>query len=312
MPRHVLFVTTELAPWVPGGAGTLLARVRQALLGEGHTVTTLLVAPAVDGLPDDVITVATAPDFEGHSSVAADAIAEMVATREIDLIEIQDFDGLGHEALCRRSELGIDSLPVQVRFHGTADLMFEAIGVEPVEIAVARAMERGAMAMADAVVVPSPAVGSLVAERYGVEADRIVVGTPPVPEVPQQWQEPAASPLIVSVGRLSEVKGTHDLVVAAVPLLRSHPAARLRIIGPDGWSATAQRPMAEWLATMIPVDVAGRIEITGPRYGAALDDAVAGAWFAVHPSRFDSFSLAAHEARLRGLPVVVPDIAAFR
>ena len=58
--------------------------------------------------------------------------------------------------------------------------MFEAIGVEPPEIAVARSMEVSSFRMADRVVVPSPGIGALATDRYELEADRVVVGTPPI------------------------------------------------------------------------------------------------------------------------------------
>ena len=229
-----------------------------------------------------------------------------------DLIEIQDFDGLAFHALAHRGDVGVDQVPVQVRFHGPADLMFEAIGVEPPEIAVARSMEVSSFRMADRVVVATPGIGALATDRYGLEADRVVVGTPPIAEPRRIDLTPAPDPTLVCVARLGEVKGTHDLVAAAVPVLRDIPDLRLVLIGEDGWSATARRPMSEWLTTeLIPEDVADRIEIAGRREGAALDERIAEAWAIVIPSRFESFNLVAHEARSAGLPVIVPDLAAF-
>ena len=80
-------------------------------------------------------------------------------------------------------EVGIGQIPTQVRFHGPADLMFEAVGVEPPEIAVARSMEASSFRMADRVVVPSPGIGTLATERYDLDRDRITVGPPPLGEV---------------------------------------------------------------------------------------------------------------------------------
>ncbi len=190
--------------------------------------------------------------------------------------------------------------------------MFEAIGVEPPEIAVARSMETSSFRMADRVVVPSEGIGEFAAERYGLEPDRIQVGTPPVPVARSLDLEPSASPMLVCVGRLGEVKGTHDLVAASVPLLRTTPDLRLALVGEDGWSATALKPMSEWLAdVLIPDDVADRIEIAGRLEGPALDQRMAEAWAVVVPSRFESYNLVAHEARAVGLPVIVPDLPAF-
>ncbi|MCP3859454.1 MAG: glycosyltransferase family 4 protein, partial [Phycisphaeraceae bacterium] len=158
----------------------------------------------------------------------------------------------------------------------------------------------------------SPGIGTLAADCYGLETDRVLVGTPPLGEARSLDLDPAPTPTLVCLGRLGEVKGTHDLVAAAVPILRDNPDLRLILIGEDGWSATAQRPMSEWLtADLIPDDVADRIEITGRLDGEALDRRMAKAWAIVVPSRFESFNLVAHEARSAGLPVIIPDLPAF-
>jgi glycosyltransferase involved in cell wall biosynthesis len=310
---RVVFVTTEMSPWVPGGAGAVVAGIRDRLLADGDQVTVLLVAQTDAALPKGVRAVGVATGFEASSRAAAEALAEEVGAGDLpDLIEFQDFDGLAFHALAHRAATGIDRIPVQVRFHGPADLMFEAIGVEPPEASTARSMERSAYQMADRVVVPSMGIERLVEERYRIDGDRILVGQPPVLRPQPLELHPAHAPLIVGFGRLGEVKGSHDLVTAAVPVLRERSDLRLVLIGEDGWSATAGRPMQEWLeAEVIPGDVADRIEFTGRLEGDALDRRLAQAWAVVIPSRFESFSLAAHEARGAGLPVIVPDLPAF-
>lgn len=309
---HIVFVTTEVSPWVPGGAGAVVARLRRQLVARGDRVTVLLVADAATDLPDDVRALGGVPGFEARSELAADSLASLVAEDSPDLIEFQDFDGLAFTALVHRPHTGIDTIPVQVRFHGPADLIFESIGIDPPGIAIARSMERATFAMADRVVVPSPAIGRLVEQRYSVTPDRIAVGPPPVPEPRRLELRPAATPVIAAFGRLGEMKGSHDLIAAAVPVLREQPDFRLVLIGEDGWSATAERPMREWLqAEAIPRDVAHRVEFTGRLVDDDLDRRLAEVWAVVVASRFESFSLAAHEARGVGLPVIVPELPAF-
>ena len=309
---HVVFVTTELSPWVPGGAGSVVARLRELLLARGDEVSVLLVADTAAALADGVRAVGGATGFEAQSRVAAAALADLVAGDPPDLVEFQDFDGLAFSALADRAGSGTERIPIQVRFHGPADLMFQAVGVEPPWIPVARSMERASFRMADRIIVPSPGFAPLVEQRYGVEPDRIGVGQPPLDRRHPLDLQPSQSPLIAGFGRLGEVKGSHDLVVAAVPLLRDRQDLRLVLIGEDGWSATADRPMREWLVEdLIPADVSDRIEFAGRLEGDALEERLAEAWAVVVPSRFESFSLAAHEARLAGLPLIVPDLPAF-
>jgi glycosyltransferase involved in cell wall biosynthesis len=309
---HIVFITTELAPLTPGGAGAVVARLRGRLTERGDHVTVILVGDNDGELPDGVVAAGSAPTFEERSRIAAGALRDVASEARPDLIEIQDFDGLAFHTLAHRRDVEVDQIPIQVRFHGPADLMFEAIGVEPPEIAVARSMEVSSFRMADRVVVATPGIGALATDRYGLEADRVVVGTPPIAGPRHIDLTPAPDPTLVCVARLGEVKGTHDLVAAAVPVLRDIPSLRLVLIGEDGWSATARKPMSEWLTNeLIPQDVADRIEIIGRREGAALDERIAEAWAIVIPSRFESFNLVAHEARSAGLPVIIPNLAAF-
>ncbi|MCJ7781516.1 MAG: glycosyltransferase, partial [Acidimicrobiia bacterium] len=209
---HVVVVTSELAPLTPGGAGAVVARLREQLIETGDRVSVILVADVEGDLPDGVTAVGTAPSFEDRSRFAAEALQQLVGSDRPDLIEIQDFDGLAFHALVHRGDVGVDRIPVQVRFHGPADLMFEAIGVEPPEIAVARSMESSSYRMADRVVVPSTGIGRFAGDRYGLEADRIVLGQPPLPVPRPIDRRPALEPTLLCIGRLGEVKGTHDLV----------------------------------------------------------------------------------------------------
>ena len=93
---RVVFVTTELSPWVPGGAGAVVAGIRDRLLTDGDQVTVLLVAQTDAALPKGVRAVGVATGFEALSRAAAEALAEEVGAGDPpDLIEFQDFDEIG-------------------------------------------------------------------------------------------------------------------------------------------------------------------------------------------------------------------------
>lgn len=309
---HVVFVTTELAPVTNGGAGALISALRERLIDRGDRVTVILVADVAGDTPPRVIATGSGVTFEDRSERAALAVKELVRSDVPDLIEFQDFDGLAFDSLVRRSETGIDRIPTQVRFHGPSDLMFEAIGVEPQEIAIARTMETAAFAMADRVVAPSHAIARVAAERYDIDPSRLQIGQPPLPTATLVNLSPSEFPLIVSVGRLGEVKGTHDLIAAAIPVLRKHPSSRLALIGEDGWSASADKMMSQWIIDdLIPSDVVDQIDLVGRLEPTEVAGFLASAWVVAVASRFESFNLAAHEARRMGLPVIVPDLDAF-
>ncbi|MDH3540748.1 MAG: glycosyltransferase, partial [Acidimicrobiia bacterium] len=307
----VLFVTSELPPGPTGGAGVVVAGVADRLRANGDEARVLLVGEGL-AAPHVRVQPIGQSSFLDRSKQVADLVAGEARGSQFDLIEFQDFDGLGFWTLSHRSELGLVDQRIAVRFHGPADLMFEAIGTVPQGVEVAALMEAEAYRMADVVLVPSPGIAALVQQRYGLEDERVRVAQPPVPDVPEFTYRRGSVPEVVCFGRLGEVKGSHDFLEAALLLLDRYPNVTIRFVGDDGWSATAARPMREWLRERIPADKVDRIRFEDSVPRPALAPALSTAWVAVIPSRFESFNLAAHELRAMGLPVVVRDLPAFR
>ena len=306
--RHVAFVTTELDPHTPGGAGAVVARLSERLRSQGATVTVFLVTDQpVEGAPG-LVTVAPEVDEAepavARSKAAHRALESFLGDHEVDLIEFQDFDGLAFWSLTHRAGSPLATVPIAIRYHHPADHMLDAIGVERPELDVVRVMERESLAACDAVIVQAPSTIALVDDRYHTGADRIVVGVPPIPAVGRVRVGRSARPRFVVIGRLGEPKGSHDAVRAFAPILERHPEVTLEFVGGDGWSATADLPMTEWLPTLAPDSVRDRIVFTGPIDRADLPEHLSGAWAVVVPSRIESFGLAAHEARAMGLPVI--------
>ncbi len=321
MTGRIVFVTTELDPATAGGAGALVAGLAARLRADGRLVTVILCADAPSGpTPGDELVVVPPPSpepdtptpFLARSRAAALAVTNIAAAGPVDLVEFQDFDGLAYWALSRRADLGLERVPMTVRMHGPVDLMTAAIGTVPPGLDTVAVMERASFAAADAVVVPSAAMGEVATQRYGIEPERLRVGAPIVPAVAAASWRPASPPLLAFYGRLAEVKGAHDFIDAALRLLAAHPDWRFLLVGPDGWSAAADRPMLEWLVARIPAGQRANFEFTGRVARADAPALLAAATAVAVPSRFESFGLAAHEVRAMGLPLVVPDIPAFR
>lgn len=311
---HIAVVTTEYAPLTGGGAGVLTAELRHVLEEAGHRVSIVVAAPVRD---DTVITADGDDDagwelaFMAVSKAAAEAVARLHADDPVDLVEIQDFDGLAFWLLTHRGDLGFGDVPVTVRFHGPVALQVEAMGRSTPELDAVAVMERESYAMADGVTVPSAAVGRLVEGRFGVEPDRLRVGVPPVRRLADavHWSEGGSELLVV--GRLSEVKGSHDMIDAAVPVLRDHPDVSVAFVGADGWSVTADTTMREFLTARIPDELIDRIRFVDPLEPDELANRMAAARAVVAPSRFESFHLGVREARHIGAPVIVPELPAF-
>jgi GT2 family glycosyltransferase/glycosyltransferase involved in cell wall biosynthesis len=318
MARHFVFMTTELHPVLPGGGGTVVAELARRLTGDGHRVTVVLVGglaaePTLPGV--EVRLVAPADQspsvFGGASHQAARALAELVSENRPDLVEFQDFGGLGFWALTHRAELGLEEVRLAVRFHGPMELLYERAGV-PGLGAVDQVLEREGLRLADLVIAPSAPIRELVLERYGLEPGRVLIGEPPIPDIAQAPHRPSPHPEFVYFGAPSEVKGAPDFLAASLRLLDEREGARVRFVGGEGWSAAENRPMVARLEEAVPPRLRPRVsfEPRVPRHELA--SRLASGWAVVIPSRFESFSLAAHEVRRLGLPVVLPDLPAFR
>ncbi|NNC93370.1 MAG: glycosyltransferase, partial [Acidimicrobiia bacterium] len=317
---HVLFVATELDPVIPGGAGAVIARLAEQLITRGDRAEVMVVADKPEGLPTPAIPVRwvapgvpdnEAPDQrQANSRAAAEAIAALPDLP--DRVEFQDFDGLGMWTLMRRVALGLSDIAITVRMHGPIDLVYQRTGMPTNAEPALRTMEAEAFRMADAVVVASSGMAELAAARYGLEKERVRVGTPPVPRLAPVTAVPSTGPEVVYYGRLGEEKGSTDLIEAVVPLLYDYPDLVLRCIGPDGWRIANGDSMRNYLTARLPADVAGRVHFEPAIDRSELAQAVATAWVAVFPSRFETFCLAAHECRQLGVPIMVPQRPEFK
>ena len=321
MNRHIVFVTHELDPIVPGGAGTVVAELARRLVGTGHTVTVVLAVPTPPGLTPYGLDVVVVPDtatngtlvsFVDRSHRIAEALANLIASRGLpDLIEFHDFDIPAWWTLTHREELGLSATRIGIRLHGPVGAMTDAMGVAPPPMGEVGELEALLFGMVDLVMVPSEAMRSWAQDRYALEGDRIVLAPVPIPDVAPVVWSPAATPEFIAYGRLNEVKGSHDLVAAAGSLFAQHLEARIRFIGSDGWSASENRPMSQMLSDLVPRSDRDRITFEGalPRDSALA--AMATAWAVIVPSRFETFCISLHEARRAGLPVVAAALPAF-
>ena len=309
-----VFVTTELHPEFPGGAGVVVDGLTSLLGDDRETLVLLLTPNDVDALeerPGVRVELAQIPEtgFLERSQAAANALAEVVEPG--DRIEVQDFEGIGFWALSHRAALGLDLALFTVRFHGPYDLLAEAMETVPGDWDIPITMEREVFAMADLVLVPTPGFVPVLAHRYQVEPERIVVSPPPVPALSPTGLSPTDPPVFAVVGRLGEMKGSVEMVEATLSLLAKGVDLQVHFVGGDGWSPTTGTWMQERLEKMIPGRQRNSFRFTGHVERGELPVALSDVTAVVVPSRFESFNLAAHESRALGLPVLVPDIAAF-
>jgi glycosyltransferase involved in cell wall biosynthesis/GT2 family glycosyltransferase len=322
MARRIVFVTQNHDTVHKGGAGAFIGELSRRLAADGHEVTVLFADPqAADARVDGVDVVAVPvpePDgtldwFVARSRSMAERLGELIAeTGPVDLVEFTDFEATALWALLHRHRLGLAGARLGIRLHGPVEAITAAMGAAPPPLDRVGELERLALGMADVVLVPLPEVGDWTADRYGVDPHRLVVAPPPIVPVTPVARRPSAAPTFIAFGRLTEQKGPHDLVRAALPILDAVPGARLRFVGPDGWSASEDRPMSEVVRGLVPARHRDRVELVGPLPRDQALASMATAWAVVVASRYESFCLAAHEVRRAGIPVVAPDLPAFR
>jgi glycosyltransferase involved in cell wall biosynthesis/GT2 family glycosyltransferase len=310
---RLLFVTTELHPELSGGAGVLVDTLARLLSPTREVEIVLATTEPAEPDPGRGIEVhrveIPATGFRERSRALSDALAAIA--RPGDRIEIQDFEGIAFDTLLRRHELDLTRCLVTVRFHGPYDLLAPAMDTAPDDWELPSLMEQEAYRMADLVLVPAPGHVRTLIERYGVDADRVVVAPPPVAPLPRLERRPSARPVFAVVGRLGEMKGSQDAVAAALALLEEGVDLEVRFVGGDGWSPTTGTWMSQRLGSMIPNRFRGSFTFMGPVDRERLPEVLADATAVIAPGRFESFCLAAHEARRMGLPVVLPDLPAY-
>ena len=124
-----------------------------------------------------------------------------------------------------------------------------------------------------------------------------------LPELP-----PGDGPLLLFVGRLQPLKGPDVAIRTLAEVRRSHPDARLLVLG--GVSGTGEgRSGPQELAVLADeLGLADAVAFAGPRPHEHLVHIYRAADVVLTPSRSESFGLVALEAQATGTPVVAADV----
>jgi glycosyltransferase involved in cell wall biosynthesis len=144
--------------------------------------------------------------------------------------------------------------------------------------------------------------------RAGLDAEKLVTihyGLDEVPTAPSELTPdalgiPAEAPLVLAIGRLIEQKDHATLLEAFARVHRTHPEARLAILGWGPLEAQT-RELVHRLGLDDVAFVPGRVE---PRAWLARANVFA------HTSRWEGFGIVLLEAMLSGLPVVATRVSA--
>ena len=314
-PLRILQVSARYRPYV-GGTEIHTGEVAVELAKRGHDVTVLTTDPGAD-LPAEewldgvrVIRVLAWP--RGTDLHLAPGLLRVIKAEPWDLVHVQGY----HTAVAPVAlwAAGRQGLPTALTFHSGGHSSRIRNMARPVHT---RAMAR-LMRNCQLLIGVSDWETGLFTQRLDLEPGRIRTipnGVSTDATLRPRSETGSAGPKtrpgdpaphLLSIGRLQRYKG-HQRIIRAMPrLLEADPGTRLTIIGMGPYGDRLERLVDDLglhdSVTFDAVEAEDR-----PR----LDRIMASASAAVFLSEYESHGMAAHEAILAGLPVVVLDATAL-
>lgn len=311
---RILQVCARYRPYV-GGTEIHTREVSAELARHGHDVTVLTTDPGAD-LPAEehldgvrVIRVRAWP--RGGDLYLAPGLTTVIGSGRWDLVHVQGYHtAVAPLALWAAQRRGI---PTALTFHSGGHSSRFRNMVRPIHArAMARLMRRCALLIG-----VSEWETALFSQRLGLEPGRIQ--TIPNGVSPSTAAEAAITtadipfgpnaedgPHLLSIGRLQRYKG-HQRIIEAMPhLLEADPRIRLTVIGQGPY-----RDRLDRLVAKLGLEESVSFDSVEAEDRPRLDRIMASASAAVFLSEYESHGMAAHEALLAGLPVVVLDATAL-
>jgi glycosyltransferase involved in cell wall biosynthesis len=248
--------------------------------------------------------------YPSFSARVGEAAARLVREGAADIVDAQGLTALGYARL----RAGDPSLRAPLVMNPQGMEEHKAGGLKRLALTRLRALSQEAARLADRVVATDEATRDDVPRLLGVPAARVVVLpngvdpeeiaglTPPDADRVVADAIPgaaAASPLVLSVGRLEAYKGFDD-VLAALAVLHERRAL------PEGWMwvVVGGGGAEKALRRRIPGHLEARVRLAGRVTDGVLHALYARADVFVHATRYEGSSLVTLEAMAHGLPVV--------
>lgn len=242
-------------------------------------------------------------DLHGQTRVYEEAVGRIVQLAEFDIIHAHDW--LTCRAALRAKMM--TGKPLIVHFHSIeSDRAGREFGGNP----MVREIEALAVHIADKVVAVSQLTKDAIIREYGVPADKIEVvynHSDPADLLPAdgdnvyrylEYMKGLGYRTLVSVGRLTVMKGLPNLLHAFKEVLQREPKTFLLIVG-DG------EQKIELINLAADLGIAHNVFFAGFQRGKRLRDAFAVGDLFVLPSISEPFGLVALEAIGYGTPVLV-------
>lgn len=209
-------------------------------------------------------------------------------------------------------------IPLVSTFHTLARVKAATGDAEPQRRIDAEAR---VVACSDVITASGAAEAAQLVELYAADPARIEIVPPGVDRAffspgPRRGARraldlPPADPVLLFVGRVQPLKGLDVAIEALADVRRSHPTARLVVVGgPSGPDGEIEAARCVALARNLGVADVLRWVPAQPHH--ALSTYYRAADVLVMPSRSESFGLVALEAAACGVPVVAADVGGLR
>lgn len=324
MVRRVGLITVHTSPLAQpgtgdgGGLNVYVLEVARGLARRGIEVEVFTRATT----PASPRTVDVGPHVRVHHVVAGPTrpvpkrelhrLLPAFALAMLDRREVQDLDVLhAHYWLSgwvgRRVAARLD-VPVVQTFHTLGLVKNAALTADDVREPDNRLrIERRLAAHVDHIVALTCGEARLLHRSFGTSGARISVVPAGVDldRFPVRSAPPGAgTPQLLFVGRLQPVKGPDIAVRTLAEVHRTHPDARLVVVGGVSGTGAGRSGPDELLQLGRDLGVADRLEIHPARPQTQLSALYRDADVVLVPSRSESFGLVALEAQASGTPVV--------
>lgn len=303
---RILHVAWEYPPLVYGGLGRHVGALSTAQAALGHEVVVVTQGQGDEVVDGVRVMRVPSPEFvfslpRLHTWVGAldHALGEAAARQPVDVIHAHDWMvGRGARRACDAQRK-----PLVATVHATEAGRHSGWLPDVVSAGV-HLVEQWLVDEADQVIVCSSSMAQEVDRAHGRADATVIPNGIDASAYRRTAQIPAAlaggSPRLAFVGRLEWEKGVFVAVEAMPAVLRSHPGARLRLVGTGG-QTTAVTALVARLGLQDQVELLGHVDEHTLRAVYASADLL------LAPSSYEPFGIVALEAAAMGTPLIVGD-----
>jgi glycosyltransferase involved in cell wall biosynthesis len=335
----LVFVTTELSPFTPGGIGRVVHNLLKSMPDEDQrrawvvaldcaldTTTFNAVFPFAGFMPVDSNTEAGRHEHRGHhpprwafsdtdwhwkSTVVLRALRKLSQTVPIDYVEFPDWGALGFATVQEKKISGfLDNATLAVRLHSSESVLLqhEAHPVHNSDMCLVD-LERKTLRDCDLLIAQLGPVAEHMRQIFGFERHewepRLVRHAPPVL---LDTREPVKETIAANNGmpiifgsKIQQLKRPDLFIRGSSAFCRANP----HYSGNFLISAHCfDQAFGDAMRRLVPPDLSKRFRFDAPGHSTAREPLIATSTFVV-PSDIESFCLAAFEASLLGARVIL-------